>query len=433
VRGGPSALGCFFVRRLLALTALALTACPVPVPPVDAGPIEPEPDAGIIDEARDAGRQRFDAGTPDAGFTVVSVDTWCRTRALASCLRQVRCLSLSPGEVNGCVTRTLETGCDQVAVTMGADAGRLAFDASVALTCLNDFARGSCSDEPAACASVFSGRVAADGGCVTASECGPGAYCDTFGTSCPYRCLTFRRPGETCDFFRRCEPGLACYRGDGGVEVCQPTKPPDAGCVDFDECGDDGVCFSGSCFKRRADSGEPCGVRSGYPFCGSEFFCRQDPPGMTGEEPAPGTCQRRAGLGGVCVGNGTCLPSLRCSTVVTTGTCLAKARRGEICSAFNDCEDGLLCSNQTTRCEPFPADGGDCGFETGSQGRCQAGFFCDFSAIDDRRCLRRRAAGEECNYDQMCLSNECEFGRRPDGGFGGTCGIPCSLKADAGL
>ena len=30
--------------------------------------------------------------------------------------------------------------------------------------------------------------------------------------------------------------------------------------------------------------------------------------------------QLRAGLGASCVGNGSCLPSLRCSTVITTGT-----------------------------------------------------------------------------------------------------------------
>jgi hypothetical protein len=419
-------------RLVLPFVGLALAACPMPVPPMDAGVVEPPTDAGVVEEF-DAGRQRFDAGAPDAGFTSVTVDGWCRTRALASCLRQVRCLSLSESEVNGCVARALETGCDQVAVSAGADAGRLAFDASVALECLNGFGRGSCSDEPPACAAVFTGRVATDGGCVTAAECGPGAYCDTFGATCPFRCLAFRQPFETCDFFRRCAPGLACFRGDGGVEVCQPAKPPDAGCVDFDECGDDGVCLSGACVQRRADAGEPCGVRSGYPFCGTEFFCRQGPPPMEGDEPPPGTCQRRAGLGGVCAGSGTCLPSLRCSTVITTGTCLAKARRGESCSVFNDCEDGLFCSNLTTRCEPFPGDGGNCDFTLGSQGRCQPGFFCDFSAVDDRRCQRRRAAGEECSYDQMCLSNECEFGRRPDGGFGGTCSVPCSLKADAGL
>jgi hypothetical protein len=401
------------------------------MPPADAG-VTPELDAGAGDVV-DAGRQRFDAGTPDAGFRAASVDTWCRTRALALCQRQVRCSSLTESDLPQCVTRAVESGCDQVALSTGADAGRLAFDASVALTCLNDYGAGSCADEPAACASVFTGLVPADGGCVTAAECGGGAYCDIYGPRCPFRCKPFRRALETCDFSRRCSPGLVCYRGDGGAPVCQPPRPVDAGCVDFDECGDDAVCTSSVCTPRRADAGQPCGIRNGYPLCGSEFFCRQQPRGMDGEEPPPGTCQRRAGLGGVCSGSGTCLPSLRCSNVITTGTCQPKARRGESCSLFNDCEDWLFCSNQTTRCEPLPGDGGSCDFRLGSQGRCQPGFFCEFSASDDRRCQRRRAAGADCNYDEMCLSNDCEFGPRPDGGFGGTCSIPCSLKADSGL
>lgn len=422
------------MRRLSALLVLALiAACPPVMMTPDAGAVVPMEDAGEVEPEVDAGRQRYDAGAPDAGFTTASVSTWCRTKALAACLRQVRCLSVSEAALTDCVARTADT-CDQVAFTTATDAGRLVFDATRAVTCLNAFAEGSCALEPPVCASVFSGRVAVDGGCVTTAECGPDSFCDIYTGTCPYRCRAYGRLNDACDFFRQCDPTLACYRADGGTsETCQPIKPAGAPCVDFDECGPSGACITGQCVGRRADAGQPCGVRSSYPFCAEEFFCRQDPPAMEGEDPPPGTCQRRAGLNGTCTGTGTCLPSLRCSTVITTGTCLARARRGELCGSYADCEDGLFCSNVSQRCEPFPGDGGDCGYTTGSSGRCRAGFFCQYFSSDERRCLARRAAGEDCDYDQMCLSNECEFGRRADGGFGGSCGIACSLKADAGL
>jgi hypothetical protein len=419
------------VRRLLALSALVFVACPTPMPTPDASVIVPEVDAGQMEPELDAGRMRFDAGAPDAGFTTASAATWCRTRALASCLRQVRCLSLSESSLTDCVARTADT-CDQLSFTTGVDAGRLAFDGARAVTCLNDFAAGSCTVEPPSCATVFTGRVPTDGGCVTAAECSESSFCDIYSGSCPFRCRAFGQLGDGCDFFRRCAPTLGCYRADGGSETCQPLKRPGDPCVDFDECGENGACIDSQCVMRRADAGEPCAVRSGYPFCADEYFCRQDPPLVEGEPAPPGTCQRRAGLGGTCVGSGSCLPSLRCSAVITTGLCRARAKRGELCSGYADCEDGLHCSNTSQRCEPYPGDGGDCGYSGGSSGRCLTGFYCRYNA-GDYGCERRRAVGEDCDYDGVCLSNECEFGRRPDGGFGGTCGIACSLKADAGL
>jgi hypothetical protein len=397
---------------------------------VDAGP---PPDAGFEEEL-DAGRLRFDGGTPDAGFTSASAATWCRSRATALCARNIRCLSSSEPGFAGCVA--LETAeCDQLSFTAGVDAGRLGFNERQAITCLNEYGQGSCTREPPSCASVFTGRVPTDGGCVTNQECNPDSYCDRSTGTCPYRCSAFGTLGAACDFFRRCDPGLGCYRiPDGGFqERCQPIKPADAGCADFDECGENGACIRGACIARQAEPGQPCGVVNGYPFCGDEYFCRQDPPAMMGDDPPPGTCQRRAGLNGTCVGAATCLPTLRCSTVITTGTCLARARRGERCSYYNDCEEGLFCSNTSQRCEPFPTDGGDCSFTLGSAGRCQPGFFCLFVSSDERVCSPRRAPGAECSYDDMCLSNDCEFGRRPDGGFGQTCAVSCALKADAGL
>ena len=62
---------------------------------------------------------------------------------------------------------------------------------------------------------------------------------------------------------------------------------------------------------------------------------------MNGVRP-PGTCERKSGLGGTCTGPGSCLPSLRCSTLLTTGTCLRKAALREGCINYDDCEDAPL-------------------------------------------------------------------------------------------
>lgn len=422
------------MRVLWPLLILALFACPSPMGQPDASVDAGQPPDAGTEEEFDAGRMRFDAGSSDAGFTSARAETWCQSRAAALCARHIRCLSSSEPAFAGCVA-TAAAECDQLSFTAGVDAGRLSFNERQAVTCLNDYAQGGCTRDPPSCASVFIGRVPTDGGCVTSLDCNPDSYCNTSSGTCPYRCNTFGKLGDACDFYRRCGAGLGCYRApDAGFsESCQAIKPADAGCADFDECGENGACIRGACIARRADPGQACGVVNGYPFCGDEYFCRQDPPAIEGEDPPPGTCQRRAGLNGTCVGATTCLPSLRCSTVITTGTCLARARRGERCSYYNDCEEGLLCSNTSQRCEPFPGDGGDCSFTVGSSGRCQTGYFCLSVSSDERVCSPRRASGAECDYDQMCLSNDCEYGRRPDGGFGGTCSVPCALKADAGL
>lgn len=423
------------MRRLF-LLVLLFAACPMmPTPVPDAAVEVPVVDAGFDagePEEVDAGRTRFDAGTADAGFSTTSIARWCHDRALAACLRQVRCLSLSEASVNDCMVRTVET-CDQIALHAGVDAGRLGFDASAALSCLNGFSTGSCALDPSSCASVFSGLLGADAGCVTAQDCSSGTFCDTSRGTCPGRCTAFRRAGERCSFFERCDPALGCYQADAGLlETCQPLKAAGAACLDFDECGTDAFCFGSVCVRRTADAGAPCGITSGFPSCDVDHFCRQDPPAVAGDPPPPGICARRVGLGGTCSGSGVCQPSLRCSTNLTTGTCLARARRGELCGNPSDCEDGLFCSNASQRCEPFPGDGGDCGFSLGSNGRCRPGFFCNFNSTE-RFCERRRALGERCDYDGVCLSNECEYGPLPDGGFGSTCQVPCSLKADAGL
>lgn len=417
---------CPFVRlRLPLLLALALVAaCPKPAPTPDAG----EADAGH--EVVDAGSGARDAGPRDAGIGAVPVEAWCATKAKFDCERQVRCLKLSATAVPGCIARALTT-CDQGALTRAAHAGRLQYLQAEAIACLEGTRSGSCTDDGPHCATTFTGLVPPDGGCVLAEECDATGFC-FLGDSCPGRCSAWRALGEDCDGYRRrCDPATgACLTGDAGTLVCQPFAGLDAGCTSYAACGPDALCLDGACVRRTAALGETCGVKWGYPVCAAESFCHQD---LSASPAPPGTCERRAGLGGACTGNPDCLPTLRCTTVVTTGTCVGKSAVGQPCAAWDDCEDGLFCSAQTGTCRPLPADGGDCSSE-GSSFRCALGYYCDFALSGPGdTCLPQRPAGGPCVFADMCSGGECRYGVLSDGGYGGSCDLSCQDRVDGGF
>lgn len=418
---------------LRSVLALVIAGCPAPVPVVDSG--VPELDAGQPDAgAPDAGRPPRDAGVPDAGFLAAPVTSWCSLRALAECGRDVRCGRLSQQGVPGCVlTRTTLAACDQIALQRGAEELRTQYLESEAVRCLNALGSGSCEEEPLACTTVFTGLASPDAGCLAPTDCNSLGFCDTYDQQCPHRCTAWAAEGQPCDgFYRRCDPlNGSCDLNDAGTAVCFPRKTDGDPCQRYDACGAQASCVSGTCITRLAAPGEACAVRSGFPFCTPEYFCRQDPPDSNGVRP-PGTCERKSGLGGTCTGPGSCLPSLRCSTLLTTGTCLTKGALRAACINYDDCQDGLYCDTKTQRCEGLPDAGGDCSFDVTGY-RCAPGFTCAFSGTSDDRCVTWKAAGEPCGYAGECLSNDCEYATLPDGGFGGTCMESCSQRADGGL
>lgn len=420
---------------LFLFALLMLSGCPMPSPmdsgtEMDSGTMQV--DAGFDAGTPDAGRPPRDAGIPDAGFLSAPLDQWCTFRALAECDRDRRCGRISTDAgFAGCVTtRTFIGACDQQAFTRSVANGRMQYLEAEGVRCLNDLATGSCEDVPLSCGTAFTGLTPPDGGCFGNLECNAFGFCDLYDDRCPHHCAAWTPKGQQCDnFFRRCDPTNAgCDEVDAGVTICVDKKDAGDSCVRFDACGDSMACLSNRCVQRQAGLGEACAVNNGYPFCTEEFFCRQDPPVM-GVRP-PGTCQWKAGLGGTCTGPGSCMPSLRCSTLITTGTCLRKAAFHTGCIAYDDCEDGLFCDAKTQQCERLPVDGGDCSFETSGY-RCAPGHTCAFGTTLDV-CESWKPVGTPCSYNQQCLSNECDFASLPDGGFGGTCVAPCSQRADAG-
>ncbi len=371
-----------------------------------------------------------DAGPPDAGFQNVTVEQWCDDFATAQCWRDERCLAIDPTHYDDCLAR-YRSVCDQTAYTRGVNEGRLQYLSQQAADCLNGLSGGSCSALPTACSVVFTGLVAPDGGCILSQECDNTGFCYQYDGTCPHHCRAFVSLGARCDGFSiQCKPDEGWCGLDGGAYTCLPQLADGQACSAYDSCVSGSICSNSTCVKQLAGPGDTCGSNSIYPYCGDEYFCRQDL-GLT--PPPPGTCQRKGGVGEVCNGYSACLPTLRCSSTYETGTCGAKGNVGDACSNYTDCEDGLFCSPPTGKCAPLPTDGGDC-TDHGSFYACRTGYFCDFSTPGGLYvCQAQQAEGGACSYDGQCLSNDCQYGALPDGGYGGFCVASCSQRADGGF
>lgn len=424
------------MRSLLPIV-LVLCACP-PAPP---GPDAGSPDSGE-DGGYDAGQHpRPDAGH-DAGFSSVPVSQWCDDQALAQCARDARCGRIDDTTAPLCLAAK-RLACDSAAYVVSVGAGALDYDPMQAAACLNGYAHDSCELLPDACGTVFLGKTQPGGNCAVPQDCEPDSgFCDPYDNLCPHHCAAFVTLGKACSdpFSPRCGPGLGCeYPDDGGfTRVCVPIVQENKHCRSFNACAPGLVCEPGPdggqvCLKQYNSEGQPCGVINGFPFCQANLFCHQMLV-MSGTPP-PGTCERRGGIGDVCYGYGTCLPSLRCSSAVGGGTCQPFAALNEPCSnnfyGGGECQDGLFCDKVKSRCVPLPRDGGDCG-NTGSEYQCATGYSCDYDVmLQDYVCHALKADGETCSYDGQCLSNECVYGVTADGGFEARC-VRCSQVADGG-
>ncbi|MGV3621231.1 MAG: hypothetical protein ACO1OB_10460 [Archangium sp.] len=409
------------MRRLFAFLAVFFVACP-PEPQPDASI---EFDAGFDSGVVDAGRPIRDAGA-DAGFTDAPVERWCELQAWASCERRQRCGQLRDAGFAGCLLDAQHAArCDQTGLTRGVREFRVQYIEVEALRCLNGYARGSCEATPDGCENVFTGLSAPDFPCLHPVDCDVSGFCDLYDAQCPHHCRAWVPRGASCDGSRnRCAPDDACDSDDGGVRTCRERPAQGAPCIDFNGCGEGAICSNGTCTRVYGELGDVCGTVNGYPLCPAEFFC-------SSRDGGAGTCERRAGLGGACIGPAGCLPSLRCTTLITTGTCVVKASRGEACVDSADCEDGLYCRNANQRCEPLPTDGQSCSYDDTAY-RCAPGHTCAYSSTSDDTCVAWQSLGGPCSYSGQCLSNDCEYATLPDGGFGGTCVESCSRRADGG-
>jgi hypothetical protein len=421
---------------LLILSLITASGCGTPTPAQDggAGGSAGGGEGGGAGSSGGGGGSIKDAGTADAGFGPLAVGSFCDSKAWAICDRSRRCGAVSAGATfDNCLSD--ERGkCDQTGYAAGVSAGRLGYDAQKAADCLNGYAKGSCSQTPAACASIFTGKQPPDAGCLVAEECSAGSYCDVFALTCPYVCRPYQPVFELCDFNDAdCEPQSTWCGRDGGHYQCFPRKADGDTCIstNYAECPRDSTCVYdefdvGTCMKTYATTGEPCRVSGSYPVCDADSFCRQE--GDPQDPPLPpGVCTKRIGLGGTCSGfDRVCQPGLRCSGLYTVGECVPLAREGDICNGYGDCELDLYCSTATSRCVRYPADGGDCR----NTYYCDRGFYCDFTTY---KCLPKREDGALCSDNYQACTSKCTTTRQSDAGYESRCAPTCAVRTDGGV
>jgi hypothetical protein len=126
-------------------------------------------------------------------------------------------------------------------------AGRQAYDASAAGSCIADFESRSCtdtSDAPTSCEGVFVGKVAAAGMCKDDEDCAvSGSYCDGDTSTAFGTCKTKPAVGAACT--EACVDTAFCDQG--GTGNCVALKANGAACNLDEECTSDTCNASNLC------------------------------------------------------------------------------------------------------------------------------------------------------------------------------------------
>jgi hypothetical protein len=415
---GVAMLGPGVRRRLLfavspaALLATSLAACTSPSVGLDGGvsaaDVTAADTSGAADVAaadtsgvgaadaqawdvdlRDAAAIQPDA-LPDADGGVgaeqtVSLAEFCRRFARTYVDRHAAVCSGDADEL----LRQWHTGleCDQDLLE-SVSAGRIAYSATQAQSCLDHLESGLCSSavfpsilEPwtqaAACRGTFTPAVG-EGGACRSGECADGLECQVPGLSgsdCSYRCraLAIAPPGARCGApWTYCGPNARCgYDEAVDAIVCMPVVRAGGACARPTDCAFGTRCEENVCRTYvRASLGQDC---SDQPCelhlrCGPQRLCVPRPrigePCMVdmGECGGLATCAARSfldtegvctpvsGIGGDCsqrgqrCGQGACGRGNRCAM---------RGAVGEPCLGDIDCEvfcDHGICGS-VTQCE----------------------------------------------------------------------------------
>jgi hypothetical protein len=264
------------------------------------------------------------------------------------------------------------------------------------------------------CAEVFTGTVATGGPCWRHEECAGDGYCVQMSATVSPRC-----PGQ-------CRPrvplGAACT---GIGDSCSRR-----GAVGHVWCGAASPLATSVCYDLRdgapTPEGAPCGeIRANDALyfearCAAGLYCPSSP-----ADPSTRTCLRLPTRGMPCNLRVRCWES-ECVVgadrrTATCGDSLVRSRVGERCSPPGTLPSAGSCNpvarltcNSGGVCESLGdgREGSRCSTDSGGSFTCNAGLYCDRTAL---RCLRKKPNGEPCVYLTEC-QEEC---------VGGTCGRIC--------
>jgi hypothetical protein len=323
--------------------------------------------------------------------------------AQAMCGWQFRCCSLPEIDKLGFSSYLTEPECRKVTtqllqeqlseVRVALDDKSLTLDSTVAMSCIDQFAKGACSPVPnngqiappvalwdrfAQCPNPFLGKGGPGSTCLLNSECMPGNSCTFGGSGNPSaggvrpnltlgesiiggtfgHCFPDRLKGESCQTTSQCAPGLYCRLTDfvcaspaGDGEPC--LEPRDNGganvIASVIACAQSPVplvCLGGFC-RHLPQAGEPC-----LPQTIQEPVC--DPSeklglscvgiGFNGD----GICAKAGQVGSVCssqIGLSPCASSLACigDGEGGIGKCAAPPGAGTSCSSDQRCAPPAVC------------------------------------------------------------------------------------------
>jgi len=281
------------------------------------------------------------------------------------------------------------------------NAGTIKYDGTLARTCANDIASGSCAVldnlTPDSCQKALSGSAATGAACDIDQECVGVARCDTSGNVCPGKCAPRASEGVACAADGDCVLGAVCSK------VTQKCVAPamageDCGGGVAGNCASGLLCIgddassnkAGKCQTSTAalvgQAGDACDLQAG-PWCADGLSCVVQ---SVSAGKLSSKCQPIAPSGGSC---GVGIPSA-CS-------------KGEYCPLdFVD----ILAAKYSANCAPLPGEGDACGPATALV-RCGQDLICDTTTAKlTPVCAKRRDLGQPCSDDSLCYSQHCASG-----------------------
>ena len=347
--------------------------------------------------------------------------------------------------------------CDEMELdemARAVEAGRLAYDADLAGTCLSKIRNAKCSvlddifdNLDGECEQVFSGLVAQDGDCYRENECSAGLYCDESVSDCPGKCQPYKDIGQTCtggdcnpdvadcDWQSGmcaalagageicenidCQEGLVCdYNSD--PEVCLDPAGAGGSCTSTRGCETGLQCVEGTC-RGPAGAGQECDLGPEFEnimfACEPKYYCDAD---IVMQERI-GTCQPKKGSGSSCILFYECNSGLLCiglqfdeqTEEVIPGSCGQPLGAGAACNAnfeFPECDWDLYCDEQTQVCTAFPGIGDPCVY--GEDPECFGDdLYCDsleYGVMGN--CAQKKPDESSCTNWEECQSENCDNG-----------------------
>jgi hypothetical protein len=300
--------------------------------------------------------------TPPGGdAATMSVSEFCNAFMTANNVLLNRCVG--GAEATWAEELPAEYACPSLEAAVAA--GRVAYHASLAESCLNAFPTLSCADlfvGPMTCEGPLAGTVANGATCFGDGDCSVSSYCRGSGygqSSCEGKCAPLLAPGAACTPIEECAIGYTCSTN--------------------------GICITD--IHPLASEGQSCAL---LPPTKPSIQCG---PGLSCNH-ASFLCGPTVQLGGACVpGEGLC-------------------------------ETFTFCDATTRKCVPDPSAGGTCGLSSmGEIMECLPHLYCNLpSAMSETgTCSALGASGDACTGNYQCVSGFCAVATD-------TCTAPCTQE-----